>query len=132
MLVLAWRYCKLCKNEYSLLKMINIVINHSLPDDNVTCKKRDYLWFKKYISNSTILLETYEIYNGIFTHSIRKNGFLDDKISMVALAKRTQNDSRDGLDEAGEQASHVFIRITQRAQKFFIFTKIDGITQIPF
>ena len=34
---------------------------------------------------------------GILTHSIRKNGFLDDKISMVAIAKRTQNDSGDGL-----------------------------------
>ena len=43
----------------------------------------------------------------ILTHSIRENGFLDDKLSMVALAKRTQNDSRDrltGISMAGMQA----------------------------
>ena len=79
-----------------------------------------HLRLKKYILNSTILLETYEIYNGIFTHSILENGFLDDKISMVALAKRTQNDSGDRLDEAGEQTSQVFIRITKRAFLFWL------------
>ena len=45
----------------------------------------------------------------ILTHSIRENGFSDDKISMMALA-RTQNDSGDGLtgiSMAGMQATPV-------------------------
>ena len=45
---------------------------------------------------------------------------------MMALAKRTQNDSGDELDEAGEQASQVFIRITQKHSCFGCVLSIES------
>ena len=58
MLILSWQYCKLCEKESKLLDILNVVINNSLSDRNI-CKTRDYLWIKKYLLNSSILLENY-------------------------------------------------------------------------
>ena len=57
MLILCWNYCQLKNMSDKMLKIIELVVLDSLNFSNPS-KTRDYLYFKKYLLNSTIWHQT--------------------------------------------------------------------------